>query len=312
MRPDLSRQQKREKSWLKHNIRKLNKVDTTYIEPQRYNYAFMIQNTNTYELYRIQSNLGYSVTFAPNMSLRVGPYFGYRWIFIGYTIDVTHLYDEVNDRTDFNLSLYSNKIGLDLYYRKTGDGYYIRSSYFGDDFNTEPLRDVKFGGVTTSNKGFNAYYIFNHRKFSYPAASRTGRRIIAEEYDSTRESSTFHYDDINISGGYAYNWVFARNWLLDASLCIGLSYKKTRSDVQGKWLSFRDFTAKNLNLDGTFRFAVVYNNMRWYSGMSIVTHAFKYRCENFETENLFGTLNVYVGFNFGHKYKKKNRKGKKK
>ena len=49
MRPDLSRQQKREKSWLKHNIRKLNKVDTTYIEPQRYNYAFMIQNTNTYE-----------------------------------------------------------------------------------------------------------------------------------------------------------------------------------------------------------------------------------------------------------------------
>lgn len=349
MRPDLSRQQKREKSWLKHNIRKLNKVDTTYIEPQRYNYAFMIQNTNTYELYRIKSNLGYSVTFAPNMSLRVGPYFGYRWIFIGYTIDVTHLYDEVNDRTDFNLSLYSNKIGLDLYYRKTGDGYYIRNSYFGDDFNTEPLRDVKFGGVTTSNKGFNAYYIFNHRKFSYPAAfsqstvqrrsagspligigysnqnvtvdwralddliaSRTGRRIIAEEYDSTRERSTFHYDDINISGGYAYNWVFARNWLLDASLCIGLSYKKTRSDVQGKWLSFRDFTAKNLNLDGTFRFAVVYNNMRWYSGMSIVTHAFKYRCENFETENLFGTLNVYVGFNFGHKYKKKNRKGKKK
>ena len=77
MRPDLSRQQKREKSWLKHNIRKLNKVDTTYIEPQRYNYAFMIQNTNTYELYRIKSNLGYSVTFAPNMSLRVGPYFVY-------------------------------------------------------------------------------------------------------------------------------------------------------------------------------------------------------------------------------------------
>ena len=349
MRPPVSETKQNEKSWLKHNIRKLNKVDTTYIEPQRYNYAFMIQNTNTYELYRIKSNLGYSVTFAPNMSLRVGPYFGYRWIFIGYTIDVTHLYDEVNDRTDFNLSLYSNKIGLDLYYRKTGDGYYIRNSYFGDDFNTEPLRDVKFGGVTTSNKGFNAYYIFNHRKFSYPAAfsqstvqrrsagspligigysnqnvtvdwralddliaSRTGRRIIAEEYDSTRERSTFHYDDINISGGYAYNWVFARNWLLDASLCIGLSYKKTRSDVQGKWLSFRDFTAKNLNLDGTFRFAVVYNNMRWYSGMSIVTHAFKYRCENFETENLFGTLNVYVGFNFGHKYKKKNHKGKKK
>lgn len=337
------------KTWLKDNIRQLNKVDTLYIEPQRYNYAFMIQNTNTYEMYRIQSDLGYSVVFAPNLSLRVGPYFGYRWIFIGYTIDVTHLYDDVNDRTDFNLSLYSNKIGLDLYYRKTGDGYYIRKSFFGEDFNTDPLRNVKFGGVKTSNKGFNAYYIFNHRRFSYPAAfsqstiqrrsagspiigigysnqkvdvdwraldalidERTGHKIISERYDSTMESSTFHYDDINITGGYAYNWVFARNWLLNASLCLGLSYKSTHSDVKSKWMSFRDFTIKNLNLDGTFRFAVVYNNMRWYTGMSIVTHAFQYRCENFQTDNMFGTLNIYVGFNFGSKNKKSRKKAAKK
>lgn len=344
-RPDFREQTKQEKDGRKHGLHKLNEVDTTYIEPQKYIYAFMVQNTNTYEIYHIKSNLGYSVTFAPNISLRVGPYFGYRWVFIGYTVDVTHLHDEVNDRTDLNLSLYSNKLGLDLFYRKTGDGYFIRRAFFGDDFDSKPIKNVQFGGIRTSNKGFNAYYIFNHRKFSYPAAfsqstvqrrsagspliglgystqsvsvdwkaldrlieEKTGHAIIAEKYDSTLNNSTFHYDDYFITAGYAYNWVFARNWLLDASLSACFSYKRTRSDVQRNRFSLHDFTVKDLNVDASFRFAIVYNNMRWYSGMSIVTHGFRYRRDNFSATNMFGTLNVYVGFNFGNKNKKKKKK----
>ena len=343
------RQDEDKPSSLKHRIRRLNEVDTNYIEPQKYNYAFMMQNTNTYEVYRIQSKLGYGVTFAPNISLRVGPYFGWRWIFIGYTIDVTHLHDEVNDRTDFNLSLYSNKVGLDLYYRKTGDGYFIRRADFGPDFDDKPLRNVEFGGIKTSNKGFNAYYIFNHRRFSYPAAfsqstvqrrsagspliglgysnqrvdvnwraldqlieEKTGSPIIAERYDSTLVNTTFHYDDFFLTAGYAYNWVFARHWLMDISLSGCLSYKRTRSNVKQKWYSFHDFTVKDVNVDASFRFAVVYNNMKWYSGMSIVTHGFQYRRDNFSADNLFGTLNIYAGFNFGYKYNKKKKKDQKK
>ena len=349
MRPGEGSLEEKISGSLKHRIRRLNDVDTNFIEPQKYNYAFMIQNTNTYEVYRIQSKLGYGVTFAPNISLRVGPYFGWRWIFIGYTIDVTHLHDEVNDRTDFNLSLYSNKVGLDLYYRQTGDGYFIRRADFGSDFDDKPLRNVEFGGITTSNKGFNAYYIFNHRRFSYPAAfsqstvqrrsagspliglgysnqrvsvdwraldqlieEKTGSPVIADRYDSTLVNTTFHYDDFFLTAGYAYNWVFARNWLMDISLSGCLSYKRTRSNVEQKWYSFRDFTVKDINVDASFRFAVVYNNMKWYYGMSIVTHGFQYRRDNFSADNLFGTLNVYAGFNFGHKYNKKKKKDKKK
>lgn len=335
----------RRKKQIKKQIRKLNDVDTSYIEPQRYNYTFMAQNTNAYEVYRLHTESGTDVVFAPNMSLRVGPYFGYRWIFIGYTIDVTHLYDEVNDRTDFNLSLYSNKIGLDLFYRKTGDGYYIRKLSFGEGFDGSALKNVEFGGVKTSVKGFNAYYIFNHRKFSYPAAfsqstvqrrsagspligiaynsqkvdvdwrmlnnlieEKTGQENVVQQHDSTLSFTTFHYDDFSITGGYAYNWVFARNWLLDASMSVGLSYKKSRSDTKSKWYTFRDFTVKDLNVDGTFRFALVWNNTKWYAGMSMVMHGFNYRRENFSADNMFGTLNIYTGFNFGKKDKKRKKK----
>ena len=39
-------------------VRNFSEVDTNYIEPQSYNYTLMLQNTNTYELYRITSENG--------------------------------------------------------------------------------------------------------------------------------------------------------------------------------------------------------------------------------------------------------------
>ena len=42
--------------------------------------------------------------------------------------------------------------------------------YLGKNIDTEPIRGTNFGGLTSTIKGFNLYYIFNHRRFSYPAA----------------------------------------------------------------------------------------------------------------------------------------------
>ena len=77
---------------------KFNDIDTSYIEPQRYNFTTMLQNTNTYEVYRIASDKGQSITFAPEANIRIGPYFGWRWIFLGYTVDITHLLRKINDK----------------------------------------------------------------------------------------------------------------------------------------------------------------------------------------------------------------------
>lgn len=150
-------------------VKDFSRVDTNYIEPQHYNYTLMLQNTNTYEIYRISTPKGNVFTFAPQPSIKLGPYAGWRWIFLGYTIDLTHLNDE-NAKKEFDLSLYSSQIGIDLFYRKTGNDYKMRYVYLGKDVDTAPLKDVDYDGVTASIKGFNIYYIFNHRRFSYPAA----------------------------------------------------------------------------------------------------------------------------------------------
>lgn len=47
---------------------KLNTIDTTYISPNKYNLAFMLEQSSWYEHYRLGSNDGQSLNFAPNIN----------------------------------------------------------------------------------------------------------------------------------------------------------------------------------------------------------------------------------------------------
>ena len=320
---------------------KFNDIDTNYIEPQRYNFTTMLQNTNTYEVYRIASDKGQSITFAPEANIRIGPYFGWRWIFLGYTVDITHLLQKSNDkrRQEYDLSLYSSMLGIDIYYRRTGNDYKIRQLYLGEGINTDPIRGTGYDGLTSSIRGFNLYYIFNHRRFSYPAAfsqstiqrRSAGSPLLGIGYtrhtlevnwkeladlvscrlgnhvkvDSTLMFDKIKYTDVSISGGYAYNWVFAHNWLLASSLSVALAYKQSSGDLPHERFSFSDFKFSNINIDGIGRFGLVWNNSKWYAGMSMIFHAYNYRRSNFSTNNFFGSVNLYVGFNFGKRMAKK-------
>ena len=335
-------------SEMKHKRHSFFEIDSSYIEPQHYNLTFMMQNTNTYEVYRLSNSQQQSITFAPETAVKVGPYFGWRWAVLGYTLDIRHLSlkSDSRRRKEYNLSFYSSVMGLDIYFRKTGNDYKIRNIYLGEDVDTQPLRGADFSGLSSSIKGFNLYYIINHRKFSYPAAfsqstvqrRSAGSMLLGIGYtrhklsmnwvemgrlidrhlqlpqevtrlDTTLRSTTVRYTDISLSAGYAYNWVFAHNWLLAGSLSLGLSYKETTGDMEHRRLSFREFTLSNLSLDGIGRFGIVWNNTRWYAGASTILHAYNYRRKQFSTNNFFGSINVYVGVNFirkGNQNKRKN------
>lgn len=109
------------------------------------------------------------------------------------------------------------------------------------------------------------------------------------------------YSDISVSCGYAYNWVFAKNFLFNASLSVGLAYNKSKSDTEHNRLDIHDFSFNNFNLDGIGRFGIVWNNTKWYAGASAVIHTYNYKKEQFSTNSSFGSLNIYVGVNFGRK-----------
>ncbi len=320
-------------------------VDTTYIEPQHYNYTVMMQNTNNYERYTLSSKSGQTMTFAPKPSIKVGPYFGWQWLFLGYTFDVNHLKNGSN-KTELDFSFYTALFGIDLYYKKAGEDFKLRSMKNADDNLKINFKDLPFDGVKVDTKGFDVYYIFNHRKFSYPAAYsqstcqkkscgsallgvgytsnsisldynklektvndyvKTQPQIEQQEFkiDSGLKFDKVKYMSVSVSGGYAYNWVFARNFLFNASLSLALAYKHSSGDNQidkGKY----NFDFKNFNLDGVGRFGVVWNNTRWFVGANYIIHSYYYHKSRFSTNNYVGKMNVYVGLNFGKKKKYRN------
>ena len=315
-------------------VKEFSRIDTAYIEPQHYNYTVMLQNTNTYEYYRLSTENGNSISFAPKPSVRLGPYVGWRWVFLGYTIDLTAL-NHSSKKTELGLSLYSSQIGVDLFYRKTGNDFRIDKMSLASGVDTSPMRDVSYDGLNVSIKGFNLYYIFNHRRFSYPAAfsqstmqkrscgspivgigytrhtlsidcdklnnlvhEKLGNDVASIPLDSVLGASRVKHTDYTVMGGYAYNFAFAHNWLFAASLSLGIGYKHTESDVSKRAFSLKNFNIANLNLDGIGRFGLVWNNNRWYAGASTILHSYSYSKKQFSTNNTFGSVNIYVGWNF--------------
>lgn len=328
-------------SLLRRIIRGFDRLDTLYIEPQHYNLTMMMQTTYTLDQYTIISQQGQEVTLSPDPKLKVGPYLGWRWFFLGYTFDLKNLgFNNNGQKRELDLSIYSSQIGVDLFYRRTGSDYKLRSVSLGDGVNTEALEGVPFDGVSAGITGVNVYYIFNHGRFSYPAAfsqstlqkrscgswiAGVGYTRNSLDLDYEKLQSTFdnylgknvaqvdsslyfnhiQYTDYTLSGGYAWNQVLPHHWLLAASGQLGLAYKKSTGDVEGN--AQAGFSFENINLDAVGRFGVVYNNMRWYAGMSAIIRTNNYHKPRFRTNNTFGSINLYVGYNFGlkGKYKKK-------
>lgn len=317
--------------------RRITDIDTTYISPNRYNYAFMTTYLSNFEYFTIgtSSPTSQSLMFSPSPHNRIGLYFGWRWLFIGYSVDMKDLFykrQQEKKGVVFNLSLYSSKIGMDIFYRSTGDDYYIyRSHGFSDNIRPEYLSN--FSGLQVYMKGLNLYYIFNNRRFSYPAAfsqSTNQRRnagslimgfsvsehnltfdykqlpiVIQQEMNEGMKIQKIKYTNTSLSVGYAYNWVFARNCLACLSVTPALAYKTSNINTQGIKENKR---YGNLNLDLLCRAGIVYNNSKYYIGSSFIGENYRYHRDNFSVDNGFGFLQVYAGFNFNLKKEYRKRK----
>ena len=159
--------------WLKRLIDSFSNQDTLYVEPQHYNWALMLQSITTYDYYRLSTTgpNGQSISFSPQLDVRMGPYFGWRWVFLGYTIDLHNINIFKNvPRFEIDASIYSARFGADIFYRRTVNDYKIRSISMGSGIDTSPMEGLLFDGLKVSITGVNLYYIFNYRHFSYPAA----------------------------------------------------------------------------------------------------------------------------------------------
>ncbi|MDY5087683.1 MAG: DUF4421 domain-containing protein, partial [Alloprevotella sp.] len=266
--------------------------------------------------------------------------FGWRWLFLGYTFDVAN-HGGVAKSQEMSLSLYSSMIGVDLVYVKNDGLFTIRRARgFGDDV-ARAVEGSKFSGIDSYTSSVNVYYVFNHRRFSYPAAyaqSTVQRRsqgswVLGLCYSHNRMEMDYRrlpsalitpidneghtplidemkvertdYKSYTISGGYAYNWVFAPKWLfsISATPAFGLRHSKgERMNTDDLWVSMKRF-----NFDFIGRVGLVWNNSKYFAGLSAVTHIYDYKKEGYSLSNMVNYVNVYVGFMFARKSQYRHR-----
>jgi hypothetical protein len=316
----------------------LNDLDSAYVEPNHYNYAAMLQNSKDFEYYQFKTRSRDGISsqrlmFTPDYHYKLGIYFGWSFLFFGLNMDMDKLLNNKkaeSNQTDYQLNIYSSIISADLFYYKGDNTYKLHDlSGFGPEYDKNYSANT-IDALTVDMKGINAYWVFNHRRFSYLAAySQTteqlrsaGSFIAGFSYsqhdvglnpsnlpDSIRvrlndylHINEIKYSDYSLNFGYAYNWVFAKHWLADISLAPAIAYKITKEQSKSNRLSavFHRF-----NADFVGRSGIVWNNGLYYAGASFVSNNYSYRENDLNLYNGIGTLKIYAGFNFGMKRKYK-------
>lgn len=146
------------------------------------------------------------------------------------------------------------------------------------------------GDVKTKMANLTAYYVFNHRRFSYLAAftqsyvqrrsagswlagiSYQGGSIETTDELKARYANApdlnIHIGLLGIGGGYAYNWVFGKRWLLHLSILpTFVIYNHNYMIVNGERRN-----ASHLRFSMIFneRAAVIYNfSPRYFAGATL-------------------------------------------
>ena len=111
--------------------------------------------------------------------------------------------------------------------------------------------------------------------------------------------TSVNYDYYYLSGGYAYNWVFARNCCFGLSVMPSLGIRKAKGEkLRGDELLV---DLRNFSFDCTSRAGLVWNNTHWFAGASFINHLYMYRKNRLSMTNAINYANLYVGFFFHRK-----------
>ena len=185
---------------------------------------------------------------------------------------------------EFNLNYYSSRISLGFSYQRS-------ESLAGDVYRDDHLSTMESGDLTLKVVNLAGYYTFNHRRFSFPAVfnqsyiqrrsagswlagiSYQGGIIETSDELKTRNPNapdvSIDVGHVGIGGGYGYNWVLGKRWLLHFSMLpTFVVFNRNKMTVNGN-----DKEAQHMRFNMIFneRAAIVYNfSPRYFAGITLV------------------------------------------
>lgn len=203
---------------------------------------------------------------------------------LSLSLNPAKLSGDYNDY-EFNFEYHGQKFSFDISYQ--------RATSLTGDITLGDMNHLDEEGLRMNVVNIAAYYTFNHRRFSYPAAlyqnyyqRRSAGSWLAginfqggsiKTTDALKERSPqapevhLTFANVGIGGGYGYNWVLGNRsqWLLHLSAMPTLVfYKHNKLTVNGQ--EKRDNRA-SFNMIFNQRAAVVYHfSPRYFAGLSSI------------------------------------------
>ena len=213
---------------------------------------------------------------------------------------------------ELNLNYYGSRLSLDLSYQRS-------ESLSGDIRGDRGDKRLETDDATLKVLNLVGYYTFNHRRFSYPAAftqsyiqrRSAGSWLVGISYqggsiksnDELKQRApdapeiTIEFGHIGLGGGYGYNLVLGRKWLLHASLLpTAVVYNRNKMIVNGE-----NKEAQNIRFNVIFneRLAVVYNfSMRYFAGATLVMNNSVFDDKNVVVNQNKWRARAFIGVRF--------------
>ena len=256
--------------------------DTNYVVRPEGTLTLKMRLNESGESYHVRGDkdgVNYKGDLSTSRKTTVSIAASYRGLSAAVAINPAKLKGLYNDY-ELNLSYYSSRLSFDASYHRstTLSGDVERGDYVGH-LNKE--------GVKLKMFNLAGYYVFNHRRFSYPAAftqSYIQRRSAGSWLAGiSYQSGTIHTTDelkertpnapevdihvglLGIGGGYGYHWVLGKKWLLHFSLLPTIVvYNHSYMNVDGER---RDAGHVRFSMIFNERASIVYNfSPRYFAG----------------------------------------------
>lgn len=311
-------------------------VDTTYIGRPRRPWSVELRTDVNHATLRMEAvtevadlePVSWEATTHNGYAPSVGAWVGYR----GYGLGLS--YALKRDGSSFSLGAVGGSFGMNLRI-KSYSSYQPTLRVYGRDDDGKYDEKIPWDiddPINVKSTFIDAYYLFNGHRFSYAAAydqsliqrRSAGSLMVGAMYNHSKvtydsdnnflllammnDVGKIDFTQFSVGPGYAYNWVPARNWLVNVMLMpmvtlynrmtvyyYGFDVEDLDDDIS-IYLASKERTENKLSWNYDARLCVGYNWERCY--MRVYGHYNSFRYENDAGKGLLTDWTAYAALGF--------------
>ena len=293
-----------------------NTYDTTYVvgTGKRFNIKGRAEAWTDYYGFILDNRASFSMISDP--SITAGLHLTYMAVSSGYDYDFKQI---KNSRRRFYFDFSCALLAADLYFISNDAD--TRIIKFESPSGNVIYPRIDFSGIKTSIWGLDAYYFFNHKRYSHGAAFSFSK-IQRKSAGSPFAGFAFYSEDFNFDFtsapdyikaelpddwpdyrfeavnknyafriGYAYNWALPHNWTICFSEAPTIGFKHG-------YINYQRDTKYSFSLSNFARASVVYNYRNMFIGLIGSLDAGLIRDNKHSFLNMVWSANASIGYRF--------------